>query len=331
MKVPVVSVASLFFVISAYGNQISAVNLRTGIGSQMMTGHTTYHIKFISFDQERESDVKSDSELEFPLDVFMLTGDVGLEGKLKSGNPWVIKLATSKNITHPGGYMKDSDWIAIPKNNISTKFSYTESDAELDAFIICLEGRLGLIRKTKVDIDFVGGYEYQNLSFEILGVRGWQDYELSERIYFDAYPDTNVLDYEIKYKIPYLGAAVHYQAIPRLNWETLLVFSPYAQASDHDDHLLRFKTGDSECSGWALKAGTDLQWKIFTTSTSSNWYLTFGFHYIRISTRGTQTQNWYGDDPASPDFDDTGGRVAGLNQKITSNQMVIRAMISYGF
>jgi outer membrane protease len=331
MKVPVVWVASLLFVLSSCGNKVSGVDLRTGIGSQMMIGHTTYHIKFITFNQEMESDVKSDSELEFPLDVFMLTGNVGLEGKLKGGKHWGVKLAVSKNINHPGGYMKDSDWISIPKDNINAKFSYTESDAQLNALLICLEGHLGLVRKARLNIDLVGGYEYQNFSFEILGIRGWQGFNLSERIYFDAYQDTNVLDYDITYKIPYLGTAIRYQAIPQLNWEALLAVSPHTQVRDHDDHLLRFKTADSECSGWALKVGTDIRWNLFGTPTSSNWSFTFGFYYTQISTKGSQAQTWYGDDPASPDFDDTGGKAAGINQKITSNQMAIRAMIDYGF
>jgi hypothetical protein len=57
----------------------------------------------------------------------------------------------------------------------------------------------------------------------------------------------------------------------------------------------------------------------------------FGFDYLKIDTKGTQKQNWYGDDPASPDVDDTGDRVTGIREKIKSNQITIQAQIGYEF
>jgi outer membrane protease len=331
MKISVANMASLIFVLTICGSAVGGTDIQASFGTERMFGHTTYHIKFINFIPEIGSDVKSDSELEFPLDMFLLSGSVELEGTLKSGEPWGVKLATSKNINHPNGYMKDSDWITVPGYNFNTQFSYTESDAQLNALLICLEGHLGLVRKVNLAVDLLGGYEYQDFSFEILGVRGWQGFNLSERVYFDAYPDTTVLDYDITYHIPYLGAFASFQVSPRVNLEARGIISPRARATDHDDHLLRLKTADSKCNGWALKGGVDLRWVIFGTPAQSDWFLGLGFGYTKISTKGSQTQTWYGDDPASPEIDDTGGKVTGINQKITSKQMIIRATISHGF
>jgi outer membrane protease len=331
MKISVAAVASLILILTVCGSAVGGIDIQTNFGTERMFGHTTYHIKFINFIPEIGSDVKSDSELEFPLDMFLLSGSVGLEGKLKSGEPWGVKLAVSKNVSHPNGYMKDSDWLAIPGYNLSTKFSYTESEVQLKALLIYLEGCLGLVRETKLVVDLLGGYEYQDFSFEILGVQGWQGYNLSERVYFDAYQDTNVMDYDITYHMPYLGAFTSFQVSSRVNLEVQGIISPRTRATDHDDHLLRLKKADSQCNGWALKGRVDLRWVIFGTPTQSDWSLGLGFGYTKISTKGSQTQTWYGDDPASPDFDDTGGTAAGINQKITSDQMTIRATIGYGF
>lgn len=331
MKISVAGVVFLIFVLAICGSAVGGIDIQTNLGTERMLGHTTYHIKFIDFIPQIGSDVKSESELEFPLDMFLFSGSVGLEGKFKSGEPWGVKLNASKNINHPNGYMKDSDWVTVPGYNFNTQFSYTESDVQLKALLICLEGRLGLVRRANLAVDLLGGYEYQDFSFEILGVRGWQGYTLSERVYFDAYQDTNVLDYDIAYHIPYLGAFAGFQVSPRVNLEALGIISPRARATDHDDHLLRLKTADSECNGWALRGGVDLRWVIFGTPAQSDWFLGLGFGYTKISTKGSQTQTWYGDDPASPDFDDTGGTTTGINQKITSDQMIVRVTIGYGF
>jgi outer membrane protease len=331
MKTIVVKRACLIVALCLTSKSVGAVDFGFGFHTQRMSGHTTYHIKFTQFIPELGSDLKGDSELEFPLDVFLVGGRVGLKGKLKSGEPWSISLKASKNVNDPSGIMKDSDWLALPQYNFSTKFSYTESDAELGALLLCVEGRLGIVRKSSFSVELLGGYEYQDFSFEILGVRGWQGFDVSERVYFDTLQGTNVLDYDVAYHIPYAGVAASARFSPRADLRAQAAISPRASASDHDDHLLRFFTADSECTGWALKAGAELGWTILGDAAQSNWSLGFGLGYTKISTKGTQEQTHYGDEPATPDEDETGMKTTGIKQKITSSQVIIRAQIGYEF
>lgn len=308
-----------------------AADLGLGFHTQKLSGHTTFHITATQFDEEIGADVKLDSELEFPLDVFLLGGSVRLKGSFRSGEPWSVSLGASRNLNHPSGSMKDSDWIAVPQYNYSAKFSYTESDAELEALVVYVEGRIGFLQRPNFTLELLAGYEYQDFSFEVLGVRGWQGSDLSGRVYFDTLHDVNVVDYDVTYHIPYGGMASRLRVSPRLNLQATAAIAPAVKVTDHDDHLLRFKTADSDCSGWALKVGGSLRWKILQTSAKSNWSLGLGLEYTEISTKGTQDQTWYGDDPASPDFDDTGSRATGIRQKITSSQIMIQAQIGYEF
>ncbi len=51
---------------------------------------------------------------------------------------------------------------------------------------------------------------------------------------------------------------------------------------------------------------------------------------MKIDTKGTQEQNWYGDDPGSPE-DDTGSRATGIRQETKSKQIAFEATIGYQF
>jgi outer membrane protease len=332
MRSHVIQTVLLLLIFCLLGSAVGAVDVGFDFQTQKMFGHTKFYIKFSEYEPLFGTDVKGESELEFPLDMFLIGGCMRLKGKLKSGEPWRVKLGVSKNLNHPSNDMKDTDWITLPGYNIfHKKFSYTESDAELKALLIYVEGRFGLMTRPNFVLELMGGYELQDFSFEIFGVRGWQGLEWDYEVHFDTLQGVNVLDYDVTYHIPYGGMAACFQFSPRLSLEAKGAIAPNVSASDHDDHLLRFKTADSDCSGWALKAGTDLRWVVFGISSKSNWSLGVGFDFMKISTKGTQDQSWYGDDPASPEEDDTGRRITGIKQKITSNQFAVQTQIGYQF
>jgi hypothetical protein len=321
----------LALLVSSVGTAAGGVNLGLEFNPQKMLGYTKYHINFTEFYPEIGTDVKGDSELEFPLDVFLVGGTLRLEGQLESGEPWGVELGASKNLNHPRGQMKDSDWIAVPQYHVNSKFSYTESDAQLDALLVHVEAHLGIVRRTDLGVDLVGGYEYQDFSFEILGIQGWQGFDISNRILIDTLQGVNVLDYDVKYHIPYGGLHARFQFSPRVGLGTKAVISPRAGASDHDDHLLRFFTADGDCSGWAWKTAADLRWILSGDSGRSGWALGLGFGYTGISIKGTQDQVYYGDEPSTPEEDETGMEFNGIKQKITSSQVTIQATLGYQF
>ena len=263
-----------------------AIDVGFSVDTQKLLGHTTYQIKFSEYIPEIESDVKGESELEFPLDVFLVGASMTFKGEFKTGEPWGLNLGISKNVNDPSGYMKDTDWIQLPKYNIHTKFSFTESDAKLEALILYVEGRFGLVKRPNFVLELLGGYQFRDFSFEIFGVRGWQGIEWQNMHRFDTLQAVNVGDYDVTYHIPYGGMGAYLQFSPRVGWEVKCAVSPNVSVSDHDDHILRHKTADGDCSGWALKAGTDLRWIVFKTSNKSNWFLGLGFDFLKIDTNG---------------------------------------------
>jgi outer membrane protease len=330
MRTRVIVMALLLVSFCLSGSASSGVDVGFSFSTQKMLGHTKFRITFSEFFPEIGSDVKGESELDFPLDVFLVGGSVNFKGNLRSGESWCFNLGAFRNVNHPSGSMKDTDWISLPQYNIRKTFSYTESDAELKALLLCAEGRLALLTKPSFVLQLLVGYEYQKLSFEILGVRGWQGIEPQDVIHFDTLQGVNVLDYEVKYHIPYGGLSAYFEFSPRLSFEAKAVISPSVSAKDHDDHLLRFKTFDGDCRGWAVKAGTDMRWIVFKTSGKSNWFVGLGFDFMKIDADGKQDQMWYGDDPISEE-DDTGKRLTGIKEEITSEQTTIRASTGYRF
>lgn len=331
MRAAAVRAICLLTVFHFAGSFTSAAEVGFEVTFQRMSGHTTYRIHATQFIPDIGADVRQESELEFPLDAFLVGGCLKVTGKLKRGVGWSVSLGAARSMTDPSGYMKDSDWIVIPQFGLDQKFSYTESDAGLEALLIFAEGRLEIVRRPKFSVELLGGYEYQDFSFEISGLRGWQGFEPDELVRFDTLQGVNVLDCDVTYYIAYGGMGARFQFSPRVDVKIKSAIAPNLNASDHDDHLLRFKTADSECSGWALRTGADLRWMVFGSSGESNWSFGFGFGYTKINTKGQQNQTWYGDDPASPDVDDTGTGLMGINDKITSDQVVIRARIGYEF
>jgi len=331
MRIHITITVGLLTVFCLFVSTVGAVDVGFNLKIQKMFGHTTFNIEVTEYFPEIGSDVKLKSELEFPLDVFLVGTSMKLEGKFKTGEHWGMNLGASKSVNDPSGYMKDSDWIIVPEYDIREKFSYTKSDAELKALLVYVEGYFGLVTRPDFILNLLGGYEFQDYSFEIFGLRGWQGIQGYDVVHFDTLQGVNVLDYDVTYHIPYGGLAAYVKFSPRVSLGARGAYSPRVSAKDHDDHLLRNKTAEGDCSGWALKAGTDLRWIIFETSNRSNWSLVLGVDYMKISTKGTQDQSWYGDDPASPEEDDTGLRIPGIKEKILSNQTRIQAQIGYKF
>lgn len=329
MRTYIAQIVFLFIIFWLFASAVGAVDVGLNFKTQRMFGHTTFHIEVSEFFPPAGSDVKLESELEFPLDVFLVGANMKIKGNFKTGELWSVDLGGFKSINNPSGYMKDSDWIGLPEHNLREKFSFTESNAELKGFSAYVEGRLGFVTKPNFILEFLGGYEFQDFSFEVLGIRGWQGF--GEKIVnFDTLQGINVGDYEVKYHIPYGGLAAYFKMLPQLSFEAKGSFSPQVRANDFDDHILRNKTGEGDCKGRAFRLGADLRWIIFTTSNKSNWSLGLQFDFMSIHTKGTQVQSWYGDDPASEE-DDTGDRIAGIKQKINSNQLTIQAKIGYEF
>ena len=226
--------------------------------------------------------------------------------------------------------MKDKDWLE------QYLFSSTESDA--DAQIVILDVSLvynfwqgdkpwGDIANKfqKGGAGFLIGYKYENFKYDIIGVRD----VLAGGSY---YPGEKVLDYKIKYQIPYLGLNwqyyndVGYKVLDSWGVNILICGSPYVIAKDRDDHILRNKVLQGKAKGYAFLLGLNT---FFTTK--NHWGCRLGLDYTDISADGKQRQYWYGDDPASPYYDDTGDSIDGISLKIESSQLLCWGLLEYKF
>jgi outer membrane protease len=331
MRIYVSRTLFLLMVFCFFGREaVSAIDVGLDFKSQKMFGHTKFRIEFTEYFPPAQAMVKGESELEFPLDVFLVGADLRVEGKIKTGELWSVNLGASKSINDPSGYVKDSDWIGLPEYNWREKFSFTESDAELKALLAYVEGRFGLVTKPNFILELLGGYEFQDFSFEVFGIRGWQGFQ-QDITHFDTLQGMNVGDYDVEYHIPYFGIAIYAKVLSQLSLEAKGSFSPQVRANDHDDHILRNKTLDGKCNGNAFKVGSHLRFILFKSSNKSNWFLGAGLNFMKIDTKGKQDQFWYGDDPATPDEDDTGAKETGIKQKVNSEQIIIQAQMGYQF
>jgi len=301
---------------------------------RVMDGYTKYRIEFGDYDPEIGLEVGGASELEFPLDVFMAGATLGLAGKCCGTRPWALALSFGTNTDDPDDPMKDSDWFTLPDYDYSLMYSYTESAAEIDAVIGDASARIGLVALPQFGLDAVLGYRYQHFSYEVLGIMGWQLASVGDnfvRVEIDTLAGENVLDYDITYHLPYLGLAAQVKPSANFSVGMNLAFSPTATAEDRDNHLLRHKTAKADCSGQAYFGGAELTWKLCGSAMGRGWLLGMGADFVKIRTSGDQDQTWYGDDPITPDVDDTGSVITNICDEITSVSKSVVFRLGYEF
>ena len=259
--------------------KIGKFDVTVGLGE--LSGHTTYQIGGTLSTPSGSGEVHFPiSELEFPLDVYMVSlgASVGFAEKLK------LSASVKKNITDDAGKMKDSDWGAwwlygYGRAEQGTLDIYSESDADLDALIVDVNLRYRLHRGF-----FVGlGYIHQNFDYEISNVHQWYP---SYNYYFgvDSPHDRvngTVLKYEVTYSIPYIEIVFIGKATDTFTVEMSLGYSPIVNVEDEDQHLLRSKVNEGDCDGTAILFSLEGRYDFF-----KNWFLTLGFDYVKIETDG---------------------------------------------
>jgi outer membrane protease len=290
-------------------------------------GHTTYHI---SFRQIEDGAVYTlESELEFPLGFWMggLEISMGKEGNHRGR--WSLVGAIRRNVSDPQNPMKDSDWIPIPPNIPRWLYSYTESRAEPRAWHIETEAGYCLLEGEAMILTALAGYRYHRVSYGIFGLQGWQN-DGSGRQEYGLDPGLNVLDYRVSYHLPVMGFEARVRASNRMAVDVAARFSPYAYAEDLDDHLLRFKRSEATATGVAYFADLAVRADLPAWTERYRPFVRIRMGWSRIETDGHQTQRWYGDDPASPDFDDTGSSVAGIDDEITTESGFAEVHVGLG-
>ncbi len=304
---------------------VEPVRLDLSAGARKMSGITDYQILMSGYASDGTTIVSYESKLEFPLEMYL----VGAEGRLTGTMiPWSAGLSVYTNTGTSGGVMTDRDWFGVPAGNYRFEFSNTTSDAPAKAFVLDLNGRFRVYAQNATSLDLLLGYMYEKFSFEVTGVRGWQD-PGTGRTYFDLYQGVNVADYEVTYGLPYAGLSLANEISESATLRGHVSVSP-ASVSDRDDHILRKKISTAHARGIGIRGGVDLAATLAGPQNGPSWYLLLGVEATKIETSGEQTQEWYGNDPAGAG-DETGMKISGIEDHITSSQTVIRASVGMRF
>ena len=292
--------------------------LHLTLGNEKWGGDTTYQIGgTVSTPSATYEYHFPISELEFPLDVYMLS----LSGSLEITKKLFLSVGAKQDITDDAGKMKDSDWGVPfedpPGSDLWWWYGpdsldiYSESDAELDALIIDINLQYKFLKKSGWSFSAGLGYLYQNFDYECSLIRQWSPSGLS------GYDYTGTgelgLTYEVKYSIPYMEIGAQFK-IKDFSVETTLGYSTFVTAKDEDHHILRSKVNKGDCDGDAIFYSLKGQYEII-----NNWFLKLGFEYMKIETEGKSDAYFYGV------YDHT------IDEEIFSEQKVIAFTMEYVF
>jgi outer membrane protease len=265
----------------------SELFIETGPELRYTAGDSTYHI---SFEEPWAVGGHGESELQFPIanvmaGVKVIAGTTYGKNNRKSKGRLCIRLL--KSIDKNAGIMKDSDWIendaAFGKAPHEGKDLYTESDARLEGMLFDAIWSYHFSLGHNWSLGPMLGYRYQELQYEIYGYRG---YYWTERVYGGG----KVLDYEVIYKIPFIGLSSEILLGGKDQFFLSMGFgySDWVEARDRDDHLLRFKLSEAQCEGVAYLLSLNLDWRFYP-----RWVLGVGAEYVDINTSGKQHQRFY--------------------------------------
>lgn|GEM_PF-319713 len=263
------------------------IDIMVGIGK--LIGDTTYRIGGTVATPSGGYELHFPiSELEFPLDVFM----VSIEGSIEFAETWKASVGVKKSITSDAGKMKDSDWgyyflEGYPWAEQDTLDICSESDADLDALIIDINLRYKFYQKSSWAF-FAGlGYMRQYFDYEVSNLDQWYP---SDYYYFGVdpghdYVSGKVLTYEVLYSIPYMEIGTQLKSKGELSVEASLGYSPIVDAEDEDNHILRSKVSEGDCDGDAIFFSLKGRYNF-----PRKWFLALQFDYTTIDTDGTQKQ-----------------------------------------
>lgn len=253
------------------------------IGTEVMSGNTTYQI---GYPVTTPTGTKIDgyfpfSKLEWPLDILLAR----IDADLNIGDRWRINGVLKKNLSEPGGKMKDSDWIT--DSNPSRLDIYSESNiSKFDAWIFDVDLECKFLKRQSWSLYAGLGWQYQHFDYEAKLIHQYSPSGLSG---YDAYGDGRVgITYDITYNMPYLKIGTDFQINNKFAVAASFEWSPIVKANDEDHHLLRE-------NGGKISTGT-MNGKAYMIDVSAkynftpSWFLKGGFHYVKIDVDGDQYQ-----------------------------------------
>jgi len=294
-----------------------------------VSGYTEYHIKF------PDNGFEGHSILAFPLDGY--SGGVNISWKKmiakSKGQSYGFDFLMETIFAQPKEAMVDSDWVTFVGDDDPANrwvFSATESNAELVSFGFNCRANYVYPMNQFSSCVFGMGYRYQSYYYDVRGLSGWQEDAYYHYIILpEYYENLNVIDYKVKYHLPYVGLDIN---LKNREGMSLIIGGNYyfAWASDFDDHLLRYLNAESHCSGGGYTLSGATKIKVFTFKDGRTLLLGGSYDLTRIKTTGTQVQYIYGDDPDTPE-EEIITTYSGIDNTISLKQKTITAHLEYQF
>jgi hypothetical protein len=309
----------LIFTFAIAGPLRAEVSGEIGASLIFLSGYTKYQIGGNCTVNNNSGSLRFPiSELEFPLN----SQYASIKAAIEIENFVSIEGSFNKNLSKYPGDLKDSDWgylyygyySELPQTSSDSLDIYSESDTNLDARIWDVNIGCKIVDRPKFTMLIALGFTQQCFDFTVSNLDQWYP------SYFSYFGNTNagkkygvypyhqyqsgkVLEYDVTYNIPYIKANFGFKPIKQLVISSDFGISPFVSAKDYDNHVLRDKTSEGDCTGMYLKTNIDI--KYFFTK-----YLYAGnrLDYLYIETSGEQNQ--------------TGPEYSGkVEQEISSSQL----------
>jgi outer membrane protease len=269
--------------------------------SGFLQGYTKYHINFDG----------GASELEFPLDVpvWGVKGILGYKSRSSDLNETArLTFTYLTNTSQDAGKMKDSDWI---DDGVHDGLDiYSESDTELKAELFAFDYYYNLYPNQLISFGPLAGYLVQKFKYRIYNTVqvGYGPYSSFATLSVSS----KTLDYYVRYEAIYLGAGLISGNIEDITFNAGFGYSPWAKASDRDDHVQRKKLSEGEANGSVYIFKGDAEWHF-----ASQWSLQAAGQYQKFNTDGAQHQTSYDDPPNAGDFNDVDDKISAVHYFIT--------------
>jgi hypothetical protein len=261
------------------------------------------------------------SLLEFPVNAFSVGATTRLVQGAESRHPLGLALTLATKLNDPAGKFKDGDWLLLGSGS-QFKFSYTESKQKMALFLLNFEASIGFPSARRISFDMFGGFRYQRITQDIFGYSGWV--WTTEPVLVEG--TEHALYYKVTYSSPYLGFRFKSGSPNHTLFHLQAAISP-TYMKDFDDHLLRFKSSTSAGWGEGVLAQTGLRFSLKKEGRGAPYFEIAGrFTYLHGSP--TETQTWYGDDPATVE-DDTGLSISNIPHSITLTQLSLGARLGF--
>ena len=261
-------------------------------GAGIYTGNVTYQIGGHFVVPSRHIDEVDPfplSKLQFPLNVTMVT----FGNEFTFNKNFEIRGEITKNISTGAGQEMDTDYIWMPGPVVQT---YSASDADVQAITTDVGFRYWVARQNTDELHLKLGlgfaYLYEHFEWRLSNLDQFDYY------YSSGFPYVPTLEtvqsgligtYETTTNMPYLEVASEFEQTDAFSLLISLGYSPIAQISDEDNHILRQIVSTTNVIGSAYKIGVQAKYNL-----SKNWILMGKWDWINYDLTGTENDLVYG-------------------------------------